>query len=435
MAPAGMAALPGFAETVIMCPPAIPPRVCPLKDLNLPNRPTSPPDTIPGDKPRLIVVALLMTLGTLGQLAINIILPSLPALGRELAPEPGSERLVLSVFLIGFSVGQLLVGPLSDRFGRRRILLPGLLLYALLGAATILTQSFGALLWARGIQGLGAAAGFVVARAIARDMFDGPKLIKIFGMITLAMGFIPGLSPILGGVLQEAVGWQANMAVTAVAGFAILALTWAFMPETGKPSERAFTPATVIGGYMSIIRERTFRRFAGTNAMTLGALYAFHAGGPALMIDYLGLTPSTFGFVALAHSGCYILGGITITRLSERVNDPGRVAAVGALVMSAAAAFMLALGLTGSAGVINITVSMMVYGFSLGVVLSVGVAGALGPFKERAGAATALLGALQMTAGGIASATIAAIDGHPAIVFSSVILIMAVLGTINAARR
>ncbi len=376
-----------------------------------------------------------MTLGTLGQLAINIVLPSLPALGRELAPEPGAERLVLSMFLIGFSVGQLIVGPISDRFGRRRILLPGLILYTLLGVAAMLTESFGALLTARTIQGLGAAAGFVIARAIARDLFEGRQLIRILGMITLAMGFVPGLSPIVGGFLQNAYGWQASMGATAVAGLVILTLAWAYIPETAAPSDRPVTPSAILGGYLAIVRERTFRRFAGTNALTLGALYAFHAGGPALMIDHLGLTPPEFGLIALAHSGSYILGGIAVTRFSERVQDPARVATLGSVAMALAVIFMLAVGLAGKATVVNFTLPMMAYGFALGIVLSVGVAGALGPFKERAGAATALLGATQMTAGGLSSAAVAAIDGHPAIVFPAIMLGMVVFGAINAARK
>lgn len=379
-----------------------------------------------------LAIVLLMALGTLGQLALNIVLPSLPAIGAELNVVPGGERLVLSVFLLGFASSQLLVGPLSDRFGRRRILIPGLALYALLGGAAALTASIEWLLAARLFQGLGAAAGFVIARAIARDMFQGAELVKVFGLLTLTMGITPGIAPIVGGFVQDYVGWEANMAITMVMGAVMFVLCFAAMPETGTPSNQRISPAGVAYNYVSIFRDRTFRRFAGTNALTLGSLYAFHSGGPELMINHLGLSPSSFGFLALLHSSAFMVGAATVSSFSARFSDTSTVIILNALVMFGSGLAMLVLTLSGYASVVTIMIFMVSFGFSLGAIMPLGVAGALSPFKTSAGTATALLGALQMSAGAAASAVVAAFPEIPGIAFPVVIMVMTGAAALNA---
>lgn len=397
-----------------------------------PREPAARADEQPVRPLSRLAVVLLMALGTLGQLALNVVLPSLPAIGTELQVAPGGERLVLSVFLIGFASGQLLVGPLSDRYGRRRILIPGLALYAVLGGAAALTASIEWLLAARLLQGLGAAAGFVIARAIARDTFQGAELVKVFGLLTLTMGITPGVAPIVGGFLQDYVGWEANMAITMVMGAVMFVLCFIAMPETGTPSTQRISPAGVAYNYVSIFRDRTFRRFAVTNALALGSLYAFHSGGPELMIKHMGLSPSSFGFLAFLHSSAYMVGAAAVSAFSARITDPSRVIVANALVMFGSGAAMLALSLTGYATVVTIMIFMVSFGFSLGAILPLGVAGALSPFKTSAGTATALLGALQMSAGGAASAVVAAFPDVPGIAFSIVIMVMTGAAAINA---
>ncbi len=381
-----------------------------------------------------ISVCLLMALGTMGQLSINIVLPSLPAIGAELQVAPGAERLVLSVFLFGFAGGQLIVGPLSDRFGRRRILIPGLVIYAVFGAITAISAALDWLLIARLLQGLGAASGFVIARAIARDAFQGAALIRIFGLLTLTMGIVPALAPALGGVIQDSVGWQANMGVTVIMGIIMTVLCFIFLPETSTKSEGSFSPPQIALTYISIIKDRTFRRFAGTNALVLGSLYAFHAGAPELMISQLGLNPSTFGLLAFLHSVAFMLGAYTAPMIGERIPEPSHVMGGGAVTALIASVAMLALGLTGHATVVSIMIFMTIFGYALGVVIPFGVAGALSPFKARAGTATALLGAMQMSAGALASATVAAFPDVPALAFPAVMVAMNALAIMNARR-
>jgi len=393
-------------------------------------------DKSTGDAPRLspISVGLLMALGTMGQLSINIVLPSLPAISAELAVAPGAERLVLSVFLIGFAGGQLLVGPLSDRFGRRRILIPGLAIYAVFGAVAAISAALDMLLIARLLQGLGAASGFVIARAIARDAFQGAELVRIFGLLTLTMGIVPALAPALGGFIQDTLGWQANMSITVIMGVIMTVLCFIFLPETGTKSEEPFSPPQIAITYVSIIKDPTFRRFAGTNALVLGSLYAFHAGAPELMIRQLGLNPSTFGLLAFLHSIAFMLGAYVAPKFGDRFPEPSHVMGGGAVVTLLASIAMLILGLTGHATVVSIMIFMTIFGFALGVVLPLGVAGALSPFKARAGTATALLGAMQMSAGAMASAAVAAFPDVPAIAFPLVMVVMNAVAIFNARR-
>jgi len=389
-----------------------------------------------GDMRKLspISVGLLMALGTMGQLSINIVLPSLPAISAELQVAPGAERLVLSVFLIGFAGGQLLVGPLSDRFGRRRILIPGLAIYAIFGAVAAVSAALDLLLIARLLQGLGAASGFVIARAIARDAFQGAALVRIFGLLTLTMGIVPALAPALGGFIQDTMGWQANMSITVIMGVIMTVLCFIFLPETGTKSEETFSPPQIVITYVSIIKDPTFRRFAGTNALVLGSLYAFHAGAPELMIRQLGLNPSTFGLLAFLHSIAFMLGAYIAPKFGERFPEPSHVMGGGSVVTLLASIAMLILGLTGHATVVSIMIFMTIFGFALGVVLPFGVAGALSPFKARAGTATALLGAMQMSAGAMASAAVAAFPDVPVIAFPLVMVIMNTFAIFNARR-
>ena len=402
--------------------------------MKTPSEPVSGATLPPPLHMKRLAIGLLMALGTLGQLALNIVLPSLPAIGVDLEVVAGGERLVLSVFLLGFAGGQLLVGPLSDRFGRRRILIPGLALYAILGGVCAFATTIEWLLAARLLQGLGAAAGFVIARAIARDVFQGAALVKIFGLLTITMGIIPGIAPIFGGFLQDYSGWQANMVVTMTVGGLMFILCFFAMPETGTPTEEKISTPKVVLNYLSIFKDRTFRRFAGTNALTLGSLYAFHAGGPELMIKQLGLSPSYFGFLAFMHSSAFMLGAMAVSGFSEKIKDSSKVMFTSSLVMCGCAIAMLALGLTGHAKVAPIMVFMTLFGLALGAILPLGVAGALSPFKSNAGTATALLGALQMSAGGLASAAVAAFPNIPAIAFPSVMIIMTGAAALNARR-
>ena len=403
--------------------PADPPRPAPDRHA----------ETTPPPLPR-ITIFLLMTLGTLGQLALNIMLPSLPAIARAFDAVPGTERLILSVFLIGFAGGQLVVGPLSDRFGRRRILLPGLTLYALTSFVVIAAPSMETLLAARLVQGIGAAAGFVVARAIVRDCFEGPALVRLFGMLTLAMGFTPGIAPVIGGALQDAFDWQATAFATGIIGVAVVTMCALFVPETGVRTSIPLSLRSIGTGYVSILGERTFRRFGGTNALTLGSLYAYYAGGPELFIVQFGLTPTAFGWLAVVHSAAFVLGAAASARFSNNAEDTAGPVIKGVFVLLASAAVMLVMGLLGLTGIIPVMVCMTIFGFALGVVLSIGVAGALSPFKARAGAATAMLGATQMSAGAIASAVVGAFPHHPAIVFPAVMTAMLAVALWNIRR-
>jgi len=211
-------------------------------------------------------------------------------------------------------------------------------------------------------------------------------------------------------------------------------LCFIFLPETGTKSEEPFSPPQIAVTYVSIIKDRTFRRFAGTNALVLGSLYAFHAGAPELMIRQMGLAPSTFGLLAILHSAAFMLGAYAAPKIGERIPEPSHIMCGGAVVALMSSLAMLTLGLTDHASVVSIMIFMTIFGFALGVVLPFGVTGALSPFKARAGTATALLGAMQMSAGAFASASVAAFPDVPVIAFPLVMVAMNALAVINARR-
>lgn len=374
-----------------------------------------------------LTIGLMMALGTLGQLAMNVLLPSLPAIGEAFQTPPGTERLVLTVFLIGFAGGHLIVGPMSDRFGRRAVLIPCLAIYALFGALTLVAPNLEWLLCARALQGIGAASGYVIARAIARDAFDGPALFRVFGLLTLGMGIVPGLAPIIGGTLQDSFGWLASAAVSAILGIVMTVMCWIYVPETGDDQRPSLSITRVAETYWGIFVDATYFRYSMTNALALGSLYAYHTGAPEFFIVQSGLSPRTFGWLTGLHSIFFVIGAWASPRIGG-VDEPQRKMTIGILVLLALTLICFGIGVSGHASVLSVLGFIIPFNFTLGIVLSTGIAAALSPFRKRAATATALLGACQMTAGAAASAAVAAMPDQPAIAFPAIMAMMLFTG-------
>ena len=348
------------------------------------------------------MTAVLTMLVAITPLSIDMPLPALPDLARALGADVAQAQLVISVFLIGFASAQLVHGPLSDRFGRRRVLLAGIGLY--LGASLVCrwASSIEWLIAGRLLQGLGACAGPVLARAIVRDVHSGPRAARILSFIATGMALAPILAPILGGVVLLWSDWRGIFAVLAATSVALLAAVFALVGETNtRPDTSALAPARLAGAFVTILGSRAFAGYALTVALGAVGLFAFISGSPFVLIDLLGLAPQQFGLVfGLAVGGGQIAGAFTSSRLTVRIGLD-RMMAVGTILYVLGGLAMAALAWTGTTRPAAVVAPMTVFMIGNGMVMPNGMAGAIIPFPRMAGTASALSGFLQMAAGAL----------------------------------
>jgi DHA1 family bicyclomycin/chloramphenicol resistance-like MFS transporter len=350
-------------------------------------------------------IAILTSLTALGHLASAVYLPSLPAITKALEASPSAAHATLSVFLLGFAVAQLVYGPLSDQYGRRVVLFCGLAVYTLASVACALSPDIDTLIGARLAQGVGACAGMVIARAIARDSFSGKSLSVVMAVIATAVAIVPGFVPLLGGLIQDGIGWRATFLATAAAGGVITVIAWRWLPESNASRQRRISARQLFMNYGEVLRSPVFRVNSIASAFGLAAMFAFNAASPALFIDRLGTSATEYGIYPTITVLGYFLGGTTAARLVRRMSER-RLVVFGTWTMLLGTLLMLALPLTGNLSIWGMVVTMFVFVGGLGIVMPLTSAASLQEFPHCAGTASALLGCVQMTGAAIGSATV-----------------------------
>jgi len=348
----------------------------------------------------LIVTALLTALVALGPISTDLFLPSLPGMVRAFDAEVSEVQLTLSLFLAGLAGAQLLYGPLSDRFGRRPVLLAGLALYALASLACMAAPTMPALIAARVLQARGACAGPVVARAIVRDVHGREGTARVLSYMAAAMALAPAIGPILGGFIEQWLGWRANFAALTLYGEAGLVLTFFILPETNRAPEASLHPRAVLATYRGLAQTRAYAGYVLACAFAYSAIFAFISGSSFVLVDMVGLTPVEYGLSFAAVVAGYILGAILAGRLTRRLGVD-RLVAAGGVVAALAGAPLAAVGWSGVAwhglgGAAALVLPMAAVMVGVGLVLPNAQAGAIAPFPRQAGAASALLGFVQM---------------------------------------
>ncbi len=340
---------------------------------------------------------LLTAIVGIGALSIDMLLPSLPTMVRHFRSDAATVQLTVTLFLIGFAVAQLVFGPVSDRFGRRRALLGGLGLYAAGALGCAVAPSAPVLVAARVIQGLGAGSGPAVGRAIVRDVFapeEGARMLALMGM---AQALTPILAPILGGYLQAWIGWRAVFAVQVGCGLAFLAAAATLLHETVPAHDaHALRPRTLVRNAVALLSDPQYVGFTLVVALVFSGQFAFISGSSFVLIGVLKVSPEAYGFCFGAVS-LGLMAGSFLTAQHTRRHGTRRLIAIGAALSAAAGCVLVALPLAGSVTVAGIVAPMCVYALGVGLVMPSGMAGAIGPFPRVAGLASALLGFVQMS--------------------------------------
>ena len=338
-------------------------------------------------------LGLLVLVAAITPAALHMPVPSLPLLAIVFAAPAGSVQLVLTLFLAGIAVGQLAYGPVSDRFGRRPVLIAGLGLF--LAGTTVcgLAWSLPMLIVGRVIQACGGCAGMVLGRAIVRDLFDRERSASAIATITMAMSLAPSISPAIGAYLAEWVGWRADFALLGALGAVVLALTIARLEET----HYRLMPASLSAmsrSFVLLLRSPAFLGFALTTAFTSASWFTFLASAPYLLSEVLHEPPSTYGLMILMPMAAYIVGNAAVARLSVAIGS-GPLLILG-LALSLASGAMLAAWCFVELSPWALFLPMAISSIGNGLSQPPALAAGLSVYPRIAGTASGLLGFLQM---------------------------------------
>lgn len=379
-------------------------------------------------------VVLLGSLTAMGPLAIDMYLPSLPAISRDLGASSAAAQRTMAAFLAGMALGQFLYGPASDRFGRRPSILVGLAVFIAASAACALAGSVGALIGARFVQALGACAGAVVARAVVRDRFDHLETARMLSLLMLIMGLAPILAPLLGGLLLEIGGWRLNFWFMAAFGLAVGLATLLRLQESRSEETSAQAQAeSPLRAYAALLRQPRMVGYALASALNGAMLFTYIASAPELLIAIYQIPLATFGWV-FGVNAAGIIGANQLNRMLLRRATPDEVLARASLIAVILAAALAAAAVTGVGERWSVLpllfLTLATYGFIQGNTM----AGALSIDSRRGGSISALLGGASFAAGAVASSIVGAFhNGTPAPM--ALVILISLAGSAAALHR
>jgi MFS transporter, DHA1 family, multidrug resistance protein len=364
-------------------------------------------------------IAVLAALSATGTLATNILLPSLPQMAASLSVSTAAVTSSITVFLAVFAIGQLAVGPISDRYGRRWPVLIG---FAVFLAGSIwcgLATDLPALLIGRVIQAAGACSTSVLSRAIARDLFTGAALGRAMALIMITMAAAPGFSPLLGGALDHYFGWRSEfvfVAVFAAVGAAAYAMV---LGETHRSTRTPLNPLAIAKNYFGLIGDRRFLVPAATVSLIMGGLFAMFSAAPRVLIEGLGFSPIQLGLFFAGTVMVVFAAGMLATRLAPRFGLARSIQ--GGLLAATTGSISILMVSLFTPTFLPFLAAMAVFLLGMGIVNPLGTAQALSPFGEKAGAASALLGFWQMMSAAI-GVWLAATISHQAMFALGIVL-------------
>ncbi len=373
---------------------------------------------------------MLVVLGMLSAFApmsLDLYLPAFPSMAAHFGTTTGTVQLSLSASLAGLAIGQAFYGPISDRYGRRKPLLVGVVLFTVASLACAVAPSIGWLIALRFIQALGGCAGIVISRAMVRDQFHGSEAARVFSLLMLVFGLAPVLAPLIGGQLLLVFEWQAVFVLLAAFGVACFFGAWTLAETLPQERRRVGGFGAALRTYGEVARDRSFVLYAAIGGLGSAALFTYISSSPAVIIDEYGVGAQSFGLVF----GLNSLGFVAMSQLNARLlrtQSPARLLRWAVMLQAAAGTALLGVALTGVGGLAGLMAPMFLTVACIGAINPNAAALALEPFPHAAGSAAALLGTSQQVLGALAAAVVGWLAWAPAREMGAVVFALTLTG-------
>ncbi|MFD7530388.1 MULTISPECIES: multidrug effflux MFS transporter [unclassified Streptomyces] len=354
----------------------------------------------------LLVTLVLGGLTALPPLSMDMYLPALPAVTESLHSPAATIQLTLTACLTGMALGQVVVGPMSDRWGRRRPLLLGMMIYVVATALCVFAPTTGLLIAFRLLQGLAGAAGIVIARAVVRDMYDGVEMARFFSTLMLISGVAPIVAPLIGGQVLRFTDWRGIFAVLTVVGVGLTLVVWKWLHETLPPQDRHTGGiGDALRTMRGLLADRVFTGYMIAGSLAFATLFSYVSASPFVMQEIYGASPQTFSLLFGINSvGLIIVGQINGKVLVGRISlDKALAFGLSVIVLAAAALLLMTSGVFGKVGLVPVAAGLFVLMSAMGLAMPNTNAQALMRTKHAAGSASALLGTSSFLIGAIAS--------------------------------
>lgn len=347
------------------------------------------------DPSGLAVTSLLVLMVAIGPISTDLYLPALPGIQAAFETDVASVQLTLSVYLVAFAFSQLIYGPLSDRFGRRPVILGGMALYFSASILCIFAPSMEVLIAARFLQAVGGCSSQVIVRAVVRDVHGPEKAGPTLAKIAAAMGIAPLAGPIIGGYLTDIFDWRACFVALSAAGGAALIGGYFMLGETNERRDPTATrPGRIFGNLTEMARNPAYVGYTLAAAGSYSGLFAFISGSSFVFIEVLGLAPTLYSYCFSAG----VVGFMVGARIAARIRVRNKALGWGASINLISGAAMILILLAGTQTVATVLIPMVIYMVGMGLVLPHAQAGAVAPYPDKAGAASALFGTTQYAA-------------------------------------
>ena len=381
-------------------------------------------------KPSLVLlVAVTMT----GTAAMHIFVPALADAARDLDTTPFAAQLTITLYFVGLAFGQLVYGPVSDRYGRRPFLLVSLALYLAGLLMAVPAPGVGTLVAARVLQSLGGCGVLVLGRAMVRDVSTAADAARKIAVLTMAMTLTPAVAPALGGLINGWLGWRAIFATLAAIVAVLGTIVLLTLPETNREPIRLPGIVAILANYLRLLRTGKYRNYLIAGACSGTSLYAFLATAPFLIVDVLGHTVQEVGLYCLVVTAGMVVGAFVARQLASNI-EIRRAARHGNRVCLASAAALLAIQLTGHLSLPTLIVPLTVYAMGVGVVGPNSVAGLMNVDPRSSGSASSLYGFCQMSSGALSTLAVALWHANNALPVAAVLLAAALISMV-ALRR
>jgi DHA1 family bicyclomycin/chloramphenicol resistance-like MFS transporter len=378
------------------------------------------------------LIANLLAQISFGLLAMTLCLPSMQDWGAIFDAPQSDVQLTFSGYVLAYGVLQLVYGPLSDRHGRKPILMLGLVVAGLASVMAALSQDIATLTLARVLQGAGSAASMVVSRSMVQDLFVGPQRTRVMAYIGMALGMCPPLATLMGGQIHVRLGWQANFVLLAVLAVLLFFATLWGLPRVQKPAptEHHWLRA-MLSAYARLAREPRFVLYVTILAATTATFYAFLGGAPIVLKGF-GIGPDGIGWFIMAVPLSYILGNFMTSRLIQQWGE-SRVMIWGQALTLGGLMVMLGLGLAGFASPLAVALPLLLLGLGHGLINPPALAGTVGVVPALAGSAAAVAGLMQQLTGAAGGYLVGLVPHHGAVNLGWMMLGFALMGTLALA--